>query len=241
LLRDSEGRAGASQISKIAVGSGKLLSPPEAPARLLEFVGDSITAGYGNLGTSANCEYSVETQSFEQTYGAVAGRFVTADVSAVAVSGRGVYRNFDKTTEGTMPLLFGQTLANDPAPQWKPVAAPDVVVVNLGTNDFVGDDPGADFDNAYERFAQELRESRPGSYLLFTVGPMLEGPALTHVRDTILAVALARRSQGDDRVGMLEFPREEPADLGCGYHPNAGKHHAMGEQLAGFLSQTLGW
>ena len=44
-------------------------------------------------------------------YESVAARALGAEVSTVAISGRGVYRNADGTTDGTMPKLFDRILA----------------------------------------------------------------------------------------------------------------------------------
>ena len=64
----------------LTVGDGALMDPPAGAGRLIEVIGDSITCGYGNLGTLADAD-CFTTESHWDTYGAVAARALGAEVS----------------------------------------------------------------------------------------------------------------------------------------------------------------
>src|SRR5262249_47847706 len=125
LYRQTEGVYGETQFLGLAVGGGTLLDPPPASFRLIEAVGASVTCGYGDLGTDP-CSFSIETESHWDTYAAVAARALGAELQVVAISGRGVLRNSDGTTDGTMPKLFDRILPDLATPAWDFLATPQV-------------------------------------------------------------------------------------------------------------------
>ncbi|MFN2136311.1 MAG: GDSL-type esterase/lipase family protein, partial [Candidatus Promineifilaceae bacterium] len=118
---------------------GRLLTLPGENGRLIEFVGDSITAGYGVEGSSPTCVYSPETENAALTYAAQTAEMLDAAYTVVAVSGVGVVRNYNDEgplSSGTMLTYYGRTLANEPIEDWQAAQPPQAVVINLGTNDF---------------------------------------------------------------------------------------------------------
>jgi hypothetical protein len=240
LYRQTEGQHGDAEVSKFTVYGGALSAPPSSPGRTLEVIGDSISCGYGDLGQDERCTYSIETQSHWDSYGAVAARLVGADVATIAISGRGMYRNWDGT-KATMPTYYDRTLMSSSTPTWTFPTEPDAILVNLGTNDFGKGDPGAAFGNAYEQFIARLRKLHPRAYILCALGPMFSEPTLTTLRSTLGVVVDARRQAGDDDIDSIEFPPQNPADFGCDFHPKVDKHRRMGEQLAAVLKSKLGW
>ena len=91
------------------------MAPPAAAPRLIEVVGASVSCGYGNLGT-APCGFTFPTESAFDAYESVAARAVGAELSVVAISGRGVYRNSDGSLTDTMPQIYDRILATSPTP-----------------------------------------------------------------------------------------------------------------------------
>ena len=102
LSRQTEGAQGDSQLMGVTVGGGALVTPPAAPTRLIEVVGDSISCGYGTLGTLSDSD-CYPTESAWDTYEAVAARALGADVSTIAMSGQGAYRNYGGDMTNTLP------------------------------------------------------------------------------------------------------------------------------------------
>jgi hypothetical protein len=146
--RETEGYFyGASQLIEIKVENGTLLEPPNFSGRTIEVIGDSISAGFGNLGkeihsnggnAKTSCKFSLFTESAYATYGWLAARELKADASILAVSGFGMYQSNEGFTENVLPKLYNHIIANSENPTWNfdEKARPQVVIINLGTNDF---------------------------------------------------------------------------------------------------------
>ena len=166
LYRESEGSFGDTVFRGFVDGTLKGAPPP--PPRLIEVIGDSISAGYGNLGnethapsgTTNACPFTLDTESAYRSYASMVGRALGAEVSIVARSGWGVIRGYDGKTSDVLPSLYANTLGAAPAPAWSFERKADVVVVNLGSNDSshpAGGDPGAAFETAYVAFLRTVR------------------------------------------------------------------------------------
>jgi len=240
LYRQTEGVYGDSQLLGLTVGAGALADPAPAPSRLIEVVGASVSCGYGDLGTSP-CTFSFGTESHWDAYESVAGRALGADVSTVAISGRGVYRNFDGTTDGTMAALFDRILAGSAAPAWDFRTTPQVVVVNLGKNDLALGDPGTILRDAYLAFTRTLRARYPNAFIVCATGPNLGEPAHTQQLGYVSAAVATRHAEGDNAIEVLDWPEQVAGEIGCDAHPNAAKQASMGDQLATLLRARLQW
>src|SRR5690554_1850406 len=101
----------------------------------IEFIGNSITCGYGNE-SSQNPPKSGFTSVNENNYmawGAIAARELQAQYSCVAYSGRGLYQNNDGSTAGTLPKIYDQVIADNATVTWDNTRyVPDIIVINLG-------------------------------------------------------------------------------------------------------------
>lgn len=134
--RQTEGASGITTFKGITVTGGSLQTPPAGKGRLIEVVGDSISCGYGDLCTSNQAGYRTADQSAYDSWGAVAARLLGADVSIVAKSGIGVYRDNSGSTTNTMPNVYGRTHYSSANSAWGFTLKPQAVLINLGTNDF---------------------------------------------------------------------------------------------------------
>jgi lysophospholipase L1-like esterase len=126
-------------------------------------VGDSITAGYGNLGT-APCPYSVNTQSAYASYGMVISRMLNAEASVVAVTGWGLIRDINGNTANVLPKVYANTLGLSASPAWTFARKADAVIINLGTNDSNLGDPGTAFETGYVAFLKTVRSDNPNAW-----------------------------------------------------------------------------
>ncbi len=249
----TEPSVGTSQLLELVVTGGALVpTPVPAPTRRLEFVGDSITAGYGILGPNGDCGFSAATESEAAAWGAVAAKALGAERSVLAWSGIGVFRDNGGGTVEQMPERYDRAIATEPASAWTHTSfAPDAVVVNLGTNDFASGDPGVAFETAYVAFLTKLRTTHPNAYLVVATSPMLTdsfpAPPANEQRRTKSIAALnriveARKTAGDAKIGLLSIDEQLASDAyGCDYHPSAATAQKMAARLTEFLKSTLGW
>lgn len=252
LVRETEGKGFGTTVF-LGFAAGTPAAPPTFSGRLIEVVGDSISAGFGNLGSeqhpnygpdpNGGCDFTTETESAYSSYAQIAARALGADASVLAGSGWGAYSDNIGNTKNVMSALFDYTLGQRATPTWSFAAQPQAVVMNLGTNDSSAMNLTADkFQPAYAAFASKVREKYPDALLLFAVGSML-GNAEHQTAITLLnAVAEARAAQGDTKVKVLDLGAQDALKgTGCAWHPNVAEHERMGGLLVKELKSSLGW
>ncbi|MEM1137478.1 MAG: SGNH/GDSL hydrolase family protein, partial [Bacteroidota bacterium] len=143
IFRRTEGATGSTEFIGFQLDLEKNLVPTDKlPERKIEFIGNSITCGYGNEGDSARCKYSSLTQNGYMAYSAITARNLNAEYRAVAYSGMGIYRNYSSSIKYTMTEMYDFTYPQNDSicwdfTQWQP----DIVVINLSTNDFARNNP----------------------------------------------------------------------------------------------------
>jgi lysophospholipase L1-like esterase len=245
LYRRTEASEGESVFKGFDFGGGTLLAPPPTPTRRLEFVGDSITCGYGIEGADMSCGFTPQTENHYLTYAALTARALAAEVSTVAWSGKGVVCNYGDDASSCMnplPTYYDRTLPNRADSVWDfSRFQPDAVVVNLGTNDFsTTDDPTAEtFQGAYVMLLQHIRMKYPNAHILITNGPMLSGTDLTTVRSNLTAVVA---TLADPKVTTFEIAAQDGSDgYGCDWHPSRARHEKVAELVTAALKSALGW
>jgi lysophospholipase L1-like esterase len=244
LLKRTEPLVSEAQLLGFDLDPGaRLLPPPPAPARRIEFVGDSVTAGFGILGRDETCPFSPDTEDFTRSFAALTAAALGAEPVAVAWSGRGACRNYADEPGEHMPALWERTLPARPESRWDFARwTPDVVVVNLGTNDFsVGVSPGERFPAAYAGLVRRVHDAYARARVVCCVGPMLEGAALAEARAAVTRVVLDAGAAGVP-ASLLEFPPQSAANgFGCDGHPSARTHRLMADQLTAAIRDTMGW
>ncbi len=242
LYRRTEASFGNTSFVSLDLGGGTLLPPPPAPARRIEVIGDSITCGYGNEGPDEFCDFSADTENHYLTYGAIAARAVNAELHTIAWSGKGIIYNYGDNKDDPLPSLYDQILPYSSSLLWDFGWQPDVVVINLGTNDYsTGDDPPAAlFTDEYEKFLIHLRGKYPSATLLALVPTLLGGSDLTKARMTIEAAVGRRTGSGDANVEAFAMSFTQTG-WGCDYHPSAATHASMGDALTAKLKSLKGW
>ena len=182
------------------------------------------------------------SESHWDTYGAIAARTLGAEVSTIAVSGAGAYRDYGGTRDNTLARVYERARTNAPSPPWSFARVPQAVVINLGTNDAAKGDPGTAFRDAYRSLLQTVRAKYPLATVVCIVGPMLTDPALAAIRGYVQSAVDAQRAAGDTRMStFFGIAPQTPDKFGCAYHPNAAEHTSMATQLVAEIARLLGW
>lgn len=242
VYRRTEALFGVTRFLGVEVVGGQLLDVGEVPRRHIELVGDSISCGYGNEGQNTDCRFSADTENHYLSYGAVLARELGAELSTVAWSGRGVVRNYDGGPGEKLEQLYQCVLPESPSVPWTPTLANDVVIVNVGTNDFSTEPvpSAAEFVRGYAALLERIRKNNPSAFVLCTIGPMLGGQDLERAEVGIESAVEQRRTAGDARmtVHRMKTRNENP---GCDWHPSLATHRRMADELAQPIKAALGW
>lgn len=225
----------------------RLLPCPAQPVRKIEFIGDSMTCGYGVEASDEKQTFADETSNFYYTYAALTARALKAQHMVVARSGIGIYRNYKGPKTGSsdcMPRMYDQTQFGVEEEKWDPARyVPDVVCVNLGTND-VSTDPydKTMLENAYRDFYYTLRSKYPETKIVFLSGCALVGNRLVHIQHAMDAVVRQARLAGDKNVFRFDTSTQN-GDLGYGaaWHPSKWQHEKMAAELTAYLRGLMKW
>jgi lysophospholipase L1-like esterase len=251
VFKRTEALVGEGIFEGVEIEKDKILLPvANKKSRKIEFIGNSITCGYGNEGSSKDCHFSPETENGYMTYGAITARQLNANYTAVAYSGKGMYRNYDEATSNTMSLIYDRIFPDSTnSPKWDYKKwQPDVVVINLGTNDFAKGIPDSIiFVNTYVNFLKRMRLYYPSATLLCIEGPMTNDTypqgimAFTKVKNYIKASKNKMALIGDKNIHTF-FPNlQEGPDYGCDYHPTIKRHEKMADELSKVIKGLMKW
>lgn len=218
-----------------------LATPAPRPDRLIEFIGDSITAGHGNEAAGPSSPLEPGTEDVRTTYAGLTAKAFGADASVLAWSGIRLTKG--KPDEITMPVRWPRTLPDRKRPVWNFERKPNVVVVNLGTNDFTRDQPGEDvWKSSLREFLTAIREKYPESLLIFTNGPMLNGKSFEQLQSWSNDVVTEMKTAGDSRLATFFFSPQKVSDgIGGQWHPSLRTHAIMARDLTDFIKGLTGW
>ncbi len=228
----------------VAAPGGAVLSRPAARHRQIEFIGDSLTVGYGNLSTSRDCtsDQVKRTTDADVSYGALTARKLNADYQLNAYSGLGMVRNYNGSSpDVTYRTFYDRALLNVPGDVWRNPGTwhPGLVVVHLGTNDFstplnagepwTPDSLVAAYRTAYGDFLKKLRTRYGTATTIVAVGT---GPFADHVRQ----VVQERTGAGDSRVRYWHLDDTGLDFLGCHWHYSAHDDRLIADRLTSFVA-----
>jgi hypothetical protein len=245
LVKRTEASQGEVQFLGFTVTDGKLLDAPKPSSKRILFIGDSITAGYGNEGASQYQSFTPKNENAYLSYGALTARNLRADVMNISCSGKGVMLNCDKSTTDILPEICDRVLPFDKTSLWdEDKWLPYIIVINLGTNDFSGGGilDKAAFTTAYKAFVDSIRYQYPEADVYCGIGPLLSGQQLECQRDYVSTVVNTRKSSGDKKIHFIEFPVQDYANgYGEDWHPSLKTHALMANQLTARIKADLGW
>jgi len=236
----------------------RLVEAPALPARKLEFIGNSITCGYGNEGTNKEEHFDYATENHYYSYASLTARALEAQHWVVARSGIGAYRNYGEPKAGS-PGSNMQAQYEYTGYAWKPEMRrkggfdaekwdfsryqPDVVCINLGTNDLSTNNYDVKLlKQAYQTLLRMVREHNTQAKIVFLCGPMLGGKELEIAKRLLDEVAAEARKAGDGQVYRFNFTPQN-GDLGYGndYHPSIWQHEKMAAELTAYLRSLMQW
>ena len=235
-----------------------LVDAPALPSRKIEFIGNSITCGYGNEGLKKEEHFDYATENHYYSYASITARNLEAQHWVVARSGIGAYRNYDGPKTGNpdsnMPVQYEYT-----GYAWKPELRkeatflrekwdfsryqPDVVCINLGTNDL--STPNYDLKllkKGYQKLLKMVRQHNPKAKIVLLTGSMLYNQELQIAKQLLDEVTAEAHKAGDNEIYRFDMNHiDGEAFLGNDWHPNVYQDEKMAGELTPYLRKLMNW
>ncbi|MFC2089215.1 SGNH/GDSL hydrolase family protein [Bacteroidota bacterium] len=246
LTKRTEGFAGKATFKGILLDDkGKILQAGDRPEKKIEFIGNSITCGYGTEAKIKEEDFKPETENNYKSYAPITARAFGANAHIIAHSGQGVVRNYGykkKVSEYTMPDRYLQVFDEQKEPLWDFTSwKPDLVVINLGTNDF-STQPQPDeevFVEGYMNLIGSVREQYGKLPVFCIVGPMTNEPCYSYVKKMVETLRTKQNDQNVYFIGIPVYLLEE-ADWGA-YHPKYSGQIKMAGHVVPVIASVMGW
>ncbi|MBQ8624369.1 MAG: GDSL family lipase [Oscillospiraceae bacterium] len=246
VLKLSESANSIIGVKSISVTDTKPIAPAPESSLKIEFIGDSITCGYGVDDEDRNHSFSTSTEDATRAYAYKTAELLGADYSLVSYSGHGIisaYTGDGSINEsGLVPEIYTQLgkmwdTSNTPninEIDWSfDEFVPDIVVINLGTNDnsYVrGDaDKAKAYSDEYVEFLKLVRKNNPNAHIVCTLGLM--GAELYPAIETAVSEYSAETNDTNIscvKLGQIRGDEGYAAD----WHPTAASHLRASKEMA---------
>ena len=250
---------------------GEFMPVEEKPYKF-EFIGDSITSGEGIIGAKEEQDWIPMFFGTGENYAIATAKAFDADYRILSQSGWGTLTSWDNNPYCSMPayyeqvcgLLSGDRNEKSGAKQLNDFSAwqPDVVVVNLGTNDaaafdqaeWIDEKTGESFkqhkneDGTYNiedikrlqtaiiAFLCKIRKYNSKAYIFWCNG-MLGTPIFQEIQEAVLTYQL---QTGDEKITLIQLPECNDATMGARSHPGPLSHGQAAEILIKEISKIAG-
>ena len=261
VLKLSEAAMSVLGIRPLEIGDEETIVPAPKKEHLIEFIGDSITCGYGVDDEDPLHPFTTHTEDVTRAYAYKTAMALNADYSMCSYSGYGIISGYvAEPTEKLLSQLVPKynesfafsddTLGVTPDEFIRPAEVPwdfnrirpEAIVVNLGTNDdsYCQNEASRqeEYAEEYVRFLKTIRKNNPDAELFCVLGLMGDRlfPYVCKACGTYII------EPGDTRVHPLHLP---PQDGSIGYvsdyHPLESAHQKAADYLAPEIKKIMCW
>ena len=217
------------EITGICVGGELGTVKPYESDKRIEFYGDSLTAGYGNLVTHGGAG-TWDCQNGCKTYAVYTARTLGADYAIAAASGHGVMYGYgQKVGTQTPDKYWDYTLVGKKTPWDRAEYDADLVVINFGTNDNSTDNMYTDVNIDKDEYkakvkalVENMRAENPDVEILWVLGM-----AWIDTNSTVVKAIQEAAAELD----YLNFFFANARTNGGDGHPSVDDHKYHAEQL----------
>ncbi len=264
------GDAGCSLKIHSVKFDGEFLPIEEKPYKI-EFIGDSITSGEGAIGAKTEEDWISMWFSAIDNYTLMTAEALNAEYRVLSQSGWGALTGWDNNPHANIPDYYEKVCGILRGDKNKELGAlqendfvswqPDVVVVNLGTNDAAAfNSPGwndevtgethkqrinedgtyneedlKSFEDAAVKFLMKLRKYNSKAHIVWVYG-MLGTPMLPAI---YRAVDSYTTQSGDKKVSAFQLSETIEETIGARSHPGKLAHEKTAKELASYIKKVL--
>ena len=249
VMKISEDAFGMAGFAGLEIDGHLEVLPEQKYDLKLEYIGDSITCGYGIDGVWEKDNFRTDIERADKGYAYLTARKLNADYNMISWSGIGLSSTYvDPSIElpdnnWTMPRTWPYTdksaslrLKKDPEVWEASKYKPDFVIINLGTNDQSWtrdkEERTLTFINLYRGLLEEVHRRSPDAKIICCLGVM--GQLLCPAVET--AVEKFKAEFPSAQIKTLVFPVQDEKDgIAADWHPSAATHEKMARQLSEFI------
>ncbi len=254
LLKLSEAAESTMGIKSINVTSVGDIKPTAEKELKIEFVGDSITCGYGVDDEDRDHHFKTSTEDATKAYAFKTAMALDADYSLFSFSGNGIISGYTdngkKVLSQLVPKVYdkvGKSWGNYNGFNIEDVEwdfskfQPDYVVINLGTNDasYTKSDKEKvmDYVDSYVEFIKVIREKNPDAHIICSLGVM-GGELMVGVKK---AVETYTGETGDTNISSFSFTIQDGNKNGyaADWHPTEASHDIAAAELTEYMKSLI--
>jgi hypothetical protein len=242
IFKRFEGRQNqAAELKGFFVDEGQSLRPLAhgRQSRRIEFIGGSNLIGFGVESDTVHCGTPPNYSNAELAFGMTAARALDAEAHIVAMSGKGLVRNWRTpflTAIRPFAPHYTRAVKSDPAARWDFRSwVPHVVVVNFGANDFSSRPypPKEVYAARYRSFLYEVWMRYPNAQIVCVASA--REPVRTYIRELVER----EREEGNAKVHFYTYAAVPKRLSGCDWHPGAEAQAKIGAELAEAIRPLL--
>ena len=260
IFKRTEAFVGATRFLGFKTTVGSVVKKPAVPTKKMLLIGDSFSCGYGNMVEiqgppegNPNVGFTPINEDNYYAWGTIAARVLNLQYQCLAYSGRGMYRNNTGVKTNTMPNIYDRIFPDDDASKkWKDKDyEPDVIVIKLGTNDFMYEAfqkipvDSAEYVATYIAFVDRMHKIHPTAQIICVAGGLMsdvwpEGKfALTRIKRMINEVVVkSNQNFGNTFCYYLELPTHF-GTYGEDWHPTKAWHEKYAAILEGKITEII--
>lgn len=257
IIKLSECAMSLAGILPLEISEGDTVKPTPAKMHRIEFIGDSITCGYGVDDEDPLHPFKTATEDVTRAYAYKTALALDADYSMFSTSGYGIISGYTadpavKMTNQRIPDFYEymgfsyDKMDSIPAPMelvWNfEEFIPDAIVINLGTNDDSYCQEDADrqqeYADSYVDFLKVVRKHNPKAMIFCVLGLMGDRlyPWVCKAAQNYASIT------GDSHITTVHLP-EQDASIGyvCDYHPLESAHEKASKELIQAIKEQMNW
>ena len=249
IVKLSEAAFSLAEVFPAETDDDAVIAPTAEKSLKIEYIGDSITCGYGVDDSNMQSEFATEAENAMKSYAYISAQLLNADYSLFSYSGYGIISGYTadgvRNTREVLPPYYescgfsyssieGERLQDMP---WDfTLFKPDIVVVNLGTNDnsFCTANDGAyrEFEDSYLEFLKRVRANNPDALIICALG-IMEASPMPYIENAV-------KRMGDSKITCFRFTAQNGLlGFGSNWHPSEETQLYTAEELVDFIKSNI--